>query len=364
MNFLIKQFKVLLSIIILFLILDVTIGKYLYKKFIKKQLVDVDQSFGLRDDTYDHKFSKNYNSIIGWGNARYKLCTDDNGFRIHCKKMNINLKEFDIAFIGDSFTEGLGYDYENTFIGLIEDNLKEKKIANLAMTSYSTSIYFSKINQLIKTGYKFNEVIVFLDISDFPDDILCYSIKDNKVIRKKNYGNCYNNFNAKANLYSTFFEKNFKFTLFLVDSIYQNKKSKNKVFKDILNNSRSEWTYSYNKNNFKGLEFNKAILVPLNNMAKLHELLSENSIDLSVAVYPWPGTLKNDNVNNKQVEIWKKFCLNRCKKFYNFMPILFSKVDKNNFYSSYKDLFIINDVHFNSNGHRIIANEFLSQYKK
>ena len=175
MKIIIKQFKILLSIIILFLFLDATIGKYLYKKFIKKQLVDVDQSFGLRDDKYDHKFSKNYNSIIGWGNARYKLCTDNNGFRVKCEKRNLSQKNFDIAFIGDSFTEGLGYDYEKTFIGLIEESLKEKKIANLAMTSYSTSIYLSKINQLIKTGYKFKEVVVFIDISDFPDDILCYN---------------------------------------------------------------------------------------------------------------------------------------------------------------------------------------------
>ena len=32
-------------------------------------------------------------------------------------------------------------------------------------------------------------------------------------------------------------------------------------------------------------------------MENLFELLNENSIELSIAVYPWPGTLKNDQVS-------------------------------------------------------------------
>ena len=35
--------------------------------------------------------------------------------------MNLESKEFDIAFIGDSFTEGVGLDYKDTFVGRIEN---------------------------------------------------------------------------------------------------------------------------------------------------------------------------------------------------------------------------------------------------
>ena len=44
-------------------------------------------------------------------------------------------------------------------------------------------------------------------------------------------------------------------------------------------------------------------------MEKLSKLLKDNKIDLSLAVYPWPGTLKYDSENNKQVEIWQNFCI-------------------------------------------------------
>ena len=184
--------KITIISLSLFLFLDITIGKYINKKFIKKQLIDVDTSFALKDVVYDHKFKNNYNSIIGWGDFRYRLCTDSNGFRTSCNAKVNELSEFDIAFIGDSFTEGVGYEYEKTFIGLIDKKLKDKKIANLAVTSYSPSIYFTKINYLIKNDYKFKEVIVFLDISDLSDDILCYKVNNQKVVRRNNYKNCYN----------------------------------------------------------------------------------------------------------------------------------------------------------------------------
>ena len=43
-------------------------------------------------------------------------------------------KDFDILFIGDSFTEGVGLDYNDTFVGIFENNLK-LNIGNLGVSS-------------------------------------------------------------------------------------------------------------------------------------------------------------------------------------------------------------------------------------
>tara|TARA_A100000164_G_scaffold317384_1_gene297967 strand:+ start:669 stop:1769 length:1101 start_codon:yes stop_codon:yes gene_type:complete len=357
--------KIFFISLILFLLLDVTIGKYINKKFIQKDLIDVDTSYGKSDSTYDHRFSKNYNSIIGWGNLRYRLCTDNNSFRISCNKKRKDEKNFDIAFIGDSFTEGLGYDYEKTFVGLIESKLKNKKIANLAMTSYSPSIYLSKINYLIDSGYKFREVIVFLDLSDLPDDVLCYQVDELKVKRKKDYLNCYNNLNNTENKFSKFISKNFKISILLKDFINDNlldNKNNEKLLKSLINHSRSEWTYNYKKENFNNMMLDESTSISINHMNNLHILLKKNSIDLSVAVYPWPGTLKNDSADNLQVKIWKKFCELKCKKFYNFMPAFFSKFENQDFYKNYKKYFITEDIHYNQIGNKLIADEFFIKY--
>ena len=59
----------------------------------------------------------------------------------------------------------------------------------------------------------------------------------------------------------------------------------------------------------------------------------------------------------RHVGIWLK-----CKNFYNFNNIFFDKF-KNDFYKSYLKYFIKGDVHFNENGHKLMANEFLDMYQ-
>ena len=43
-------------------------------------------------------------------------------------------------------------------------------------------------------------------------------------------------------------------------------------------------------------------------MDKLHALLSEKHIGLSVSVYPWPQQLLYDKEESRQVTIWREWC--------------------------------------------------------
>ena len=362
---LVKFLKIFFIIIILFLFLDATVGKYIFKKYIVDDLIDIDvRKLSKRDHTYDHTLTENFNGIMGWGNKRYKFCTDNNGFRIDCKKKEKKLKNFDIGFIGDSFTEGTGLEYEKTFVGIIEKELYNKKIANLGLSSYSPAIYYTKIKKLLDSGYQFGEIIVFMDISDLVDDTLCYKLSENKrVLRKKTYDSCFNNINFKSNKINKFVERNFKFSNIIIELILK-KNSIEEEIQNALNHSRSEWTYNYKKKNFNNLNFEEVSAVSLGYMQNLYLLLNSKSIKLSVAVYPWPGTLMFDKPENIHVNMWKNFCKNKCYKFYNFMPKFYEEISRNNFYNSYKKIFIEGDVHFDAYGSTILAKEFLFNYKK
>ena len=364
--YLVNFLKIFFIIIILFLFLDATLGKYIFKKYIADDLVDIDvRELSKRDDTYDHTLTKNFNGIMGWGKKRYKFCTDNNGFRVNCKKTEKDLKNFDIGFIGDSFTEGTGLEYDRTFVGIIEKELPNKKIANLGLSSYSPAIYFTKIKKLLESGYKFNEIIVFIDISDLVDDTLCYKLnKKNIVLRKETFSTCYNNINAKKNKINNFFEHNFIFSNIIFKSILKKNPIEKEDIQNALNHSRSEWTYNYKKKNFNNLNFKEASSVSLGYMENLHSLLSSKSIKFSIAVYPWPGTLMFDKPENVHVKMWNNFCKKKCNKFYNFMPLFFDEVKSYNFYDSYKKIFIEGDIHFDDYGSEILAKEFLSEYKK
>ena len=355
--------KITLITITFFLLLDVFAGKYLYKKFIRKNFKDVDTSYTIKHDIFHHNFLANFKGLTGWGKVRYNFCTDGNGFRDNCSNQFNKIKEFDIGFIGDSFTEATGINYKDSFVGLISSNLKDKKIANLAVSSYSPSIYYAKINYLLNKGYKFKEIIVFIDLSDLIDDTVCYDLTDKIVLQRKTFANCYKNNAEKNNRMLNFFSKNF-LLLSQFYNLIKTKIIKYKVPQEIINHSRSEWTYNYKVENHNNYTYKESLEIIKNNMLKLSELLISKNIELSIAVYPWPGTLKNDTENNKQVKLWKEFCNINCKNFYNFMPLFFSELNNSEFSKVYRKLYIKNDVHLNTYGHKIISNFFIKNYKE
>ena len=97
-------------------------------------------------------------------------------------------------------------------------------------------------------------------------------------------------------------------------------------------------------------------------MTKLFELLKENQIKLSLAVYPWPQQLQYDNSNSKHVKMWKNFCAGKCYKFINFFPLFFEKKNNSSFLEVYRKYYYWNDIHFNAEGNRIIAEKLIKEF--
>ena len=113
----------------------------------------------------------------------HTLCTDNHGFKYKCGATRN--KNFDIAFLGDSFVEGVALNYEKTFVGLFERN-KNLSVANLGVTSYSPNIYLSKMKYLLDNNFKFKHLVVFIDISDLYDDNTFYKLNSDFSVSEKN----------------------------------------------------------------------------------------------------------------------------------------------------------------------------------
>ena len=364
-NFFILKF--IIAIFLIFVLLDFLVGKYVYNKFVRNEFIDIDSSIGLKDEIYDHKFKSNQNTIAGWGKSRYKFCTDVNGFRSSCEDQFNNSKEFDIVFTGDSFTEPVGLSFEKSFVGIISKNLKNKRIANLSAASYSPSIHYSKINFLISQGYKFKEIIVFIDLSDIVDDTVCYKLQSEIVVRRSTYLNCYKRTITPKEKIGNFIKKKLKFSYEAYRMILKGGIKigliEYKIPNHITNHPRSDWTHKYKKENYNNFSYKESTDILIKNMEKLAKLLKSHRIELSVAVYPWPGTLKYDVHNNKHLQMWKKFCVTNCKIFYDFMKPFYDLLQIDKFANVYRNIYIENDHHFNEKGHKIIAENFLKLYK-
>jgi len=382
----VKFILVLLISLLSVIILDYNIGY----KFLKEPKY--------RLTKYDHDLRKNI-KMYERGKILY---TNNYGFK-SLDKSKLKTKKVDIAFIGDSFTEGVAVEYENTFVGIFEKKTN-KKVINLGVSSYSPSIYFAKVKYYLDKGFDFKELIVFIDISDIQDEAAYYIEDDKGYIHTRKVGEVSTlkrNIHIILTNFPLIYSSIVKVKNFLSKNLkdFLNKKSKNKIVakkafykKKInligLNNltnferynetliydyykvglydykySRSFWTYFDDDIAYEPLKISGGIDKSLNKMNDLYRLLKKKNIELSIGIYPWPGQILYDSRNSRQVEIWEEFCKDKCKNFYNLFDFFFDEIK--NLQSKklvIEKYYLDGDVHFNEEGNLAVANELLKKY--
>jgi hypothetical protein len=128
---------------------------------------------------YDHGFAADFDGYDFWGELRYRLVTNSLGFK-DASVRSIQLKPASrrILLIGDSFAEGIGMSFEDSFAGMLQQAGQERsdkiEFLNAGVASYSPSIYYKKIKYLLEFGLQFDEVVVFSDTSDVTDEANSY----------------------------------------------------------------------------------------------------------------------------------------------------------------------------------------------
>ena len=86
-NKVIETSKIFIITFCTFIIFDLIIGNYVYKKILRKNFFDIDTHMGEQHPIYNHGLQKNYNtSSAGWGKRRFEFCTDNFGFRNYCRE--------------------------------------------------------------------------------------------------------------------------------------------------------------------------------------------------------------------------------------------------------------------------------------
>jgi hypothetical protein len=126
---------------------------------------------------FHHTFKENINMKSTGVDEINRFCTNEHGFKSSCNFKEKNFFEF--GFMGDSFTEGIALNHENTFVGIFEKNLGSD-IANMGVSSYSPKVHLAKINFFLDKGIKFEHIILFLDISDYYDEAY-YQFDEDKL---------------------------------------------------------------------------------------------------------------------------------------------------------------------------------------
>lgn len=346
---------------IFFIIIDFLVGSYLLAALQKK---DVETKYRIHHPIYHHTLTPNFNGQGIWGKNKYTICTDSNGFKSSCSKKNIPNNKYNIAFIGDSFTEGIGLPYEDTFVGKIANALPNTTIANLAVSTYAPSIYLVKVKNLIEAGLIFDEVVVYIDIGDIQDESVEYRVSNGIVTT-------YDTMDARD---LSAFQK---IKIYVINSLpisylaYNFFRGHKKIIADKEENnyldkkfSRASWTYTSKPSGYGLNGVEGGISQSLDHMNDLYKFLHERGIPLSVGIYPWPSQILHEKGKSQQEVIWENFCKNKCRRLYNGFPAFREESRKLGAKAVIERYFIKGDVHYNEEGNKIISDVFLRQYKK
>ena len=60
--------------------------------------------------------------------------------------------------------------------------------------------------------------------------------------------------------------------------------------------------------------------------------------------------------------MWENFCKKKCTKFINFFPFFFDEKRKTSYVDVFKKYYFWNDVHFNAEGNKVIAERLIKEF--
>ncbi|MFA5117959.1 MAG: hypothetical protein WC695_03795 [Candidatus Omnitrophota bacterium] len=334
----------------------------------------VEKSYRVRSGLYHHDLAKN--KLIPraqYRNFKYKVCTNSLGFKDKTVRDVLPIPDtYRMLFIGDSFTEGIGFDYEDTFVGQIDRELSTRgiEVLNAAVCSYSPSIYWRKIKYLLEeAGVKFNEVVVFLDVSDITDEVMSYCMDEEGCIvakDKSEYLDAADAFKGAPGPVNTAKRILTNIKLMAIDGslfIYPGLTKLRAKFNAYGHRGFAmEYYWTIDRHAFDTYG-QKGLLKASRYMDKLHELLEKHGIKLTVCVYPWPQQISYGDFNSKQDSFWSGWCKNKGVDFYSFYPQWINGKSQENREIFINTYYSQGDCHWNKKGHTLVAREFLEYFK-
>ena len=303
---------------------------------------------------YHHGFKKNFHAVEQWGEKKYTFYTNSLGLKDRSRrKISLMNEQYRIVFIGDSFTEGIGFPYPQTFVGMVAHELTPRgiEVLNAGVASYSPKLYYLKMQYLLEVvGLKCDELMVYIDISDIQDEVAYETFSPtladnpNNQLKKrvKNFFLAIPNNSYLRYAYRVYMKRITPQTLSDAEKTYYEE--------------RDKWTSDesiYQQWGDYGLHLAAGW------MEKLIELCNQYQIKMTIAVYPWPQQILQQENRCKQVEFWEIFAQAHQIDFIDYFPAFIDSCPSPQPIEQY---FIQGDVHWNEEGHRHVAQKFLDFY--
>ena len=311
----------------------------------------------VRSEIFHHTFAPKISVIAEhWGPRACAYRTNSLGFRdAVVRDVPLVSPRRRILFMGDSFTEGVGVPWERTFVGLTAAALEPRgvEVLNGAVSLYSPTIYERKTRWLLDdVGLRFDELVVFIDISDILDETAYRLDADDHVVldglARRHAERAAERWGREPGALQAVGRFLDAHTLALAGAY------------DALA-ARLEpplhygagWTFD------AGLmaEYGQAGLAHARQrMDALADLVAARGIRLTVAVYPWPDQILMRDRASLQARFWKSWADAHGVPLVDYFPVFVGEEPPRETVRRY---FIPGDVHWNETGHRLVAERLI-----
>ncbi len=144
------------------------------------ELAAFERALGIRghrvaDPFFHHGLKPNDAFKDLWGERELQVFTNSLGLKDARQRfVPPRTQKRRIVFLGDSFVEGVGLEWEKTFVGLVAGRLDPKRfeVLDAGVSGYSPKLYWLKLRWLLERAQlRIDEVWVFLDMSDVHNEI-------------------------------------------------------------------------------------------------------------------------------------------------------------------------------------------------
>ena len=304
--------------------------------------------FRVQNNFYHHGLQSMVNSRTNWKSdkySEYRIYTDSLGFVDGSNRIvTLKKKGKRVLFMGDSFTEGVGYPWGKTMAGILSEKFKGQgiELLNAGVISYSPKLHYLKTKFLLEKGLEFDELYVFIDVSDIIDEVVYDYFIPKKLTATEKFLEPVINFFTK----NSFIYRNYRLRYIFDQKNPYHERSDYWGGLEEFYKFKPKWTYDDKAYELYG---KKGIKLAEKHTDQLYRLCRKHNIKMHIIVWPWSDHIKESN-GYRQLELWKKFCKERnidfMELFSFFDTIPKDKVD---------EYFIPQDIHWSEKGNRVVA---------
>ncbi len=308
------------------------------------------------DDYLHHALSANVESFSEWGREIVRYSTNNLGFR--------DLRVRDVAktrsdgermlILGDSFSEGLGVEYEDGFPHQLQELLSADganiEVLTGGVSSYSPRFEYRQLVQFIAGGYTTNVVVLMLDITDVHDEGSVY-------LDWTGY--------SEAERQSSWLEQQRKIEL----ALQLESELGNLLYPRLLGRIRKEdsspplyessprlrWTEQEDTRARLWVDFGIKVCSVF--VRRIEQLCRKEGVHFYLGIYPHPTQLSGDHcIDSEYRQIYRDFA----RRHEIELIDLFSTFCE---LESWPEFFIEGDVHWNARGHQLVASRLFERLR-